>query len=175
MGTIVWAWPVKRAIFARLAAISDGSKPAYPGTELLVADGDDNPVQVSLFLPAEPDRICIFGTSVSFSRRVIGGDGRPGDLTQGIAVLQDEIARIEVRVRVYEPGEDFESVDRKLGDLCSAVASAVLAERFGSNQGPQITVSLTGGSQDPTAMAGSPEPSVTGNASLTFSAEVVIS
>ncbi len=168
-GTVVWAWPVKRAVFARLEKISSGEKPPYPGSELLVADGDDHAVQVALFLPAEPDRICIYGTPLSFSRRIISGDGRQGDVPQSIAVVQTEQSRIEVRVRVYEPGEDFDSVDRMLGDVCSAVATAVLAEDFGQ----RITVSLVGGIQDPTAMYPGPEPTVIGNAALTFTVEAV--
>ncbi len=168
-GTIVWAWPIKRAVFARLAKISSGEKPPYPGSELLVASGDDHAVQVSLFLPDEPDRICVYGTPLSFSRRILSGDGRQGGVPQSIAVVQDEQSRIEVRVRVYEPGEDFDAVDRLLGDMCSAVATAVLAEDFGD----RITVTLVGGVQDPTAMYPAPEPMVIGNAALTFTAEAV--
>jgi len=169
--TVVWAWPVKRAVFARLAKIAAGEMPPYPGSELLVATGESHPVEVSLFLPAEPDRVCIFGTPLSFSRREIGGESRQGHTPQSVAAIQDEVARIEVRIRVYEPGEDFDAVDRLLGDMCSAVATAVLAADFGE----RTRMSLVGGTQDPTAMFPAPEPSVVGNASLTFNAEVVTS
>lgn len=170
-GTIVWAWPVKRAMFARLRNIASGDAAPYPGSELLVADGDTHPVQVELFLPANPDRVCVFGTPVSFSRRELTGESNQGGLAQAIATVQDEQVRIEVRIRVYEPGDDFDSVDRMLGDMCSAVATAVLAEAFTENG--RIRLYLAGGTQDPTAMAPPPEPSVIGNASLTFIAEVI--
>jgi hypothetical protein len=169
MGTVVWAWPIKRAIFARLRNISTGDAPVWPGTEPLVSVGDTHPVQVELFLPAEPDRITVYGTPLSFSRRVISGDSRQANFPQSIATVQTETDRIEVRVRVYEPGEDVDNVDRTLGDMLSAVATAVLSDNFGD----RVSVTLTGGTQDPTTMAPNPDPYVIGNASLTFTAEAV--
>lgn len=166
--TVVLAWPLKRSAFSRLAQIADGRKTPYPGTEGLVST-TERPVQVSLFLPAEPDRICVFGTPLSFSRREITGESAQGNWPGGIAVGVVEVVRLEVRVRVYEPGEDFDAVDRTLGDVCSAVTTAVLAEPL-VHQG---RIFLSGGTQDPTAMAPSPEPSVTGNAVMVFTAELV--
>lgn len=163
----VLAWPLKRSVFARLAKIADGTAAPPAGAEALVST-PERPVGVSLFLPAEPERICVYGTPLSFSRREASGDtARPG-----IASVQFEIVRLEVRVRVYEPGEDFEPVDKTVGDMCSAVASAVLGtgDLLPPNSG---RVYLSGGTQDPTAMAGAPEPSVTGNALVVFTAELV--
>jgi hypothetical protein len=166
--TVVMAWPLKRSAFARLAQIAAGERPAPLGAEALVS-APLRPVQVELFLPAEPDRICVFGTPLSFSRREFTGESGRGTLPGLMAVGQVESVRLEVRVRVYEPGEDFESVDRTVGDVCSAVASAVLSEPLFE----QGRIYLSGGSQDPTAMAPAPEPSVTGNALIVFTAEVI--
>lgn len=160
------AWPLKRSAFALLAKVAAGTTPPPNGAEALVST-TDRPVEVSLFLPAEPDRICVYGTPLSFSRREGSGESaRPG-----FASVQFEIVRLEVRVRVYEPGEDFESVDKTVGDMCSAVASAILGTRLIAENGGRIY--LSGGTQDPTAMAPNPEPSVTGNALVVFTAELV--
>jgi hypothetical protein len=167
--TVVMAWPLKRSAFARLAKISNGTKPCPPGAEALVSVPPDRPVEVALYLPAEPDRICVFGTPLSFSRREITGESAQGSMPGLVSVGQVEMIRLEVRVRVYEPGEDFESVDRTLGDVCSAVVTAILSEPLVG----QGRLYLSGGTQDPTALAPSPEPSVTGNALLVFTAEVI--
>jgi hypothetical protein len=167
--TVIMAWPLKRSAFARMQKIAAGTVPAPGGAELLVST-TDRPVQVELYLPAEPDRICVFGTPLSASRREFTGETARGAWANNmIAVGQVETVRLEVRVRVYEPGEDFESVDKTLGDMCSAVATAVLTAPLFE----QGRIYLSGVSQDPTALAPSPEPSVTGNASLVFTAEVI--
>lgn len=162
------AWPLKRSAFARLAAIAAGGQAPPIGAELLVST-TARPVQVSAYLPAEPDRICVFGTPLSASRREFTGESGRGAWNNIVATGQIETVRLEVRVRVYEPGEDFDSVDKTLGDMCSAVASAIL----GSPLFEQGRIYLSGVTQDPTALAPVPEPSVTGNASLTFTAEVI--
>lgn len=167
---IILGWPLKRSVFARLTAISDGSRSPYPGSELLVADGESWPVQVATALPAEPDRVCIFGGPLSGSRREITGESAQGQgLAQAVAVGEAEQIRLEIRVRVYQPGEDFDDVDRQLGDVMSAVHTAVTAEPF-FDQG---RIYLSGYSQDPTAIRGAPEPSVIGNAVLVYLAEVI--
>lgn len=163
--TVVLAWPLKRSAIARLKAIAAGTQPPPMGAELLVATAV-RPVEVSHVLPAEPDRICVFGTPLSGSRREASGERQSGPL---VTAVQVESVRLEIRVRVYEPGEDVEGVDRTLGDMMSAVASALLSTPL-FEQGRMY---LSGFSQDPTALRASPEPSVTGNASLTFTAELV--
>jgi len=167
-GTLVWAWPLKRAVFARLAKVSTGEL-SYPGAEALLSVPPDYPVQVELALPREPDRVCVYGTPVSFSRRESSGESAQGDFVQSVASVQVEVDRIEVRVRVYEPGDDFESVNRTLGNVCSAVTTAIQSERFGE----RMRIYLAGGTEDPMAMHPAPEPYVVANAILAFTAEVV--
>jgi hypothetical protein len=162
------AWPLKRSAFARLGLIANGTQAPVSGAELLVSS-TARPVQVSPFLPAEPDRICVFGTPLSASRREASGESPRYFGGVMVSAVQVEVVRLEVRVRVYEPGEDVEGVDRTLGDMCSAVATALLSQPL-MDQG---RLYLSGITQDPTALAPAPEPSVTGNASLVFTAEVV--
>jgi hypothetical protein len=158
--TIILAWPLKRSAIARLQAIAAGTQPPPAGAELLVSAPPGHPVQVEYVLPAEPDRICVFGTPLSSSRR---------EGTAEQAGFQIEMVRLEIRVRVYDPGEDLDQVDKTLGDMCTAVATAITSVPLAG----MGRIFLSGVSQDPTAIAPSPEPSVTGNASLTFTAELV--
>lgn len=166
--TAVMAWPLKRSAFARLKLIAAGTQPPPQGAELLVSSVD-RPVQVEQFLPAEPDRICVFGAPLSASRREASGESPRYAGNVMVSGLQIETVRLEIRVRVYEPGEDVDGVDRTLGDMCSAVATAILSSPL-IEQG---RLYLSGVTQDPTALAPPPEPSVTGNGSLTFTAEVI--
>src|SRR3970040_2200834 len=101
------AWPLKRSAFARLANIAGGISAPPIGAELLVSS-TDRPVQVSPYLPAEPDRICIFGTPLSASRREITAESGRGAWGNLVATGQVETVRLEVRVRVYDTGEDYE-------------------------------------------------------------------
>jgi hypothetical protein len=165
---VVMAWPLKRSAFSRLAKVANGTASVPMGAELLVSSAD-RPVQVELFLPAEPDRICVFGTPLSASRRESSGESPRYAGNVMVSAIQVETIRLEVRVRVFEPGEDFDSVDKTLGDMCSAVATALLSAPL-MEQGRMY---LSGITQDPTAIAPTPEPSVTGNASLVFTAEVI--
>jgi hypothetical protein len=167
--SVVMAWPLKRSAFARLSAIAGGTSPPPMGAEGLVSHPPDRVVEVSQYLPAEPERICVFGTPLSASRRESSGESPRYAGNIIVSGVQVETVRLEVRVRVYEPGEDFDSVDRTLGDMCSAVATALLSSPL-FEQGRMY---LSGISQDPTALAPAPEPSVTGNASLVFTAEVI--
>jgi hypothetical protein len=165
---VVMAWPLKRSAFARLAKIADGSASPPMGAEGLVSTAD-RPIEVSLFLPAEPDRICVFGTPLASSRREATGESSRYAANTIVTAVQVETVRLEIRIRVYEPGEDVASVDQTLGDMCSAVATAILSSQLVE----QGRIYLSGVTQDPTALAPSPEPSVTGNASLVFTAELV--
>jgi hypothetical protein len=165
---VVMAWPLKRSAIARLSKIADGSASVPMGAERLVSS-TDRPVQVAMYLPAEPDRICVFGTPLSASRREASGESPRYTGNVLVTGVQIETVRLEIRVRVYEPGEDYDSVDQTLGDVCSAVASAILSAPL-MEQG---SIYLSGVTQDPTALAPSPEPSVTGNAALVFTAQVV--
>jgi hypothetical protein len=166
--TIIMAWPLKRSAIARIKSIAAGTQSPPMGAELLVST-PDRPIQVEHYLPAEPDPICVFGTPLSFSRREITGESGRGAWSNIVSTGQIETIPFEIRVRVYEPGEDVEVVDRTLGDTLSAVATAILATPLFE----QGRIYLSGGRQDPTALAPSPEPSVTANAVLIFTAEVI--
>ncbi len=167
--TAVMSWPLKRSAFARLAKVAAGLEAPVMGAEAMVSAPPDRMVEVAQFLPAEPERICVFGTALSMSRREITGESRPGTIAYPGGAGQVETVRLEVRVRVFEPGEDVDSVDKTLGDICSAVATTILAKPLFE----QGRIYLSGMVQDPTALATLPEPSVTGNASLVFTAEVI--
>jgi hypothetical protein len=163
---LIIAWPLKRSILARLRSHADGVTPPPPGAELL-ATGDaefDGAVQVEHALPAEPSRLCVYGAPLRLAR-----SARTAEVGYGGGALV-EAATVELRVRVYAPGEDIEGVDRMLGDLVQAVAVAVVSGNRFFDQG---AIDLTAVVQDPTAVAGSPEPSVTAYASMTFLAEVI--
>ena len=166
---LISAWPLKRSIIARLKAHADGTSPPPPGAELL-ATGDPgfSAVQVSYALPAEPDRLAVFGAPIRLSRVDATAEANmPGG--SGIVTESDVI---EIRVRVFTPGEDVETVDRMLGNLCQAVAVAILSGQPFLAQGHMTLASVT---QDPTAYAPTPEPSLTAYASMIFAADVMVS
>lgn len=165
--TLIAAWPLKRSIIARLAAHAAGTNPPPPGAELL-ATGDPaySAVQVGTMLPAEPDRLCVFGAPLRLSRSEMTAEvNRQG------GGLVDETVIVEIRVRVFQPGEDVDGVDRMLGDLVQAVAVAVLNGAPFIGQG---RIGLSSITQDPTAYVPNPEPSLTAYASMIFSADVVV-
>jgi hypothetical protein len=165
---LIVAWPLKRSVIARLQSYASGVTPVPPGAELL-ASGDPafSSVQVSMVIPAEPDRLSVFGAPLRLSRL-----DRTAEVNQGFAPARVVIESVvlELRCRVHQPGEDTEGVDRMLGNLVQAVAIAVLNGEPFFTQG---SITLTSITQDPTAVAPNPEPSVTGFASLVFTADVV--
>jgi hypothetical protein len=156
----VQAWPVKRAMVARLKAVVTGSI-VVPGTTALVSPGGGRTVQVAHVIPAEPDPVCVYGTAIQLTRH-------PATAEHG-GVAQERCP-LEVRIRVTEPGEDVEAADQLAGDLVNAVATAVLAEpRLCGTTGSLTLLSV---SQDPIARAPSPEPEVRVNVGVTFLLEV---
>ena len=160
MPTVIMAFPLKRSMIARLSGISDGSIPLpSPTCAPLVG------VQVGTVLPADTDRIVVYGTPVRSTRRQITAENT--NATESVTV--------EIRVRVFQPGEqdeDVGDVDLLTGQLVQAIASAVM-------DGDPIVypgmgnINLAAITQWPTAIAPYPEPSATGLASLFFTADLV--
>lgn len=174
MSALMVAWPLKRSVLARLAGIAAGTTAPPAGAEL-IATGDSafSTVQVSNFLPAEPDRMCVYGGPVRATRTALTAEvntpvGPTVAIAPGGAVLESVV--LELRCRVFTPGEDIDTVDQLLGRLAQAVATAVVDGPAFFAQG---AMSLTAYVQDLTAVAPNPEPSVTGMVSLAFTADVV--
>lgn len=159
MKVTLLAWPIKRLAIASLAAIADGTDPPPVGAEPLVSAAG-RPVEVSHFLPANPERVCVYGTPV----RIVAREATAEDPS-----VTGQVALIELRVRIYEPGEDQSGVDQQLGDMCTAVATALLSAPV--FEGGRIWLSAI--AQDPQELSPNPEPSVTAVASLVFSAEAI--
>lgn len=159
MNVLVAAWPIKRLALARLAGIADGSLVPPDGSTALVAT-PSRPVQVSHFQPTNPERISVYGMPLRATAR---------ELTAEDPSMTGQIAFIEIRVRVFDPGEDQIGVDQQLGDMLSAVATALLEEPV--FEAGRLWLSAT--SQEAQDLSPNPDPSVTGVASLVFAAEAV--
>jgi hypothetical protein len=153
------AWPIKRLALARLAAYVDGSETPPAGAEDLVSTAS-RPVQVSHFEPTNPERVCIYGTPL----RATANEATAEDPS-----ITDQIAFVEIRVRIYEPGEDQFGVDFMLGDMCAAVATGLLAAPLF----PSGRFWLSAMAQEPQSLTPNPDPSVTGVASLVFAAQAM--
>lgn len=159
MNVALLAWPIKRLALARLTGIADGSLAAPTGAESLIAT-PTRPVQVSHFQPTSPERISVYGMPLRAAVR---------EITAEDSSVTGQIAFIEVRVRVFEPGEDQTGVDQQLGDLLSAVATALLEEPvFEAGR-----LWLSASSQEAQDLSPNPDPSVTGIGSLVFAAEAM--
>ncbi len=161
MTTSIMSWPLKRVAIARLRGIADGTLPPLPNTTALVST-DARPVDVLYFLTAEPARACVYGMPVRSAAREITAE-YPTEITQTFT--------LELRARIFDPGEDREGVDTALGNLCDAVVAALLyapTPLWASGR-----VWLTSVVAAPQDVAGLPEPSVTAEASMLFSAEGV--
>jgi hypothetical protein len=169
---LIIAWPLKRSVIARLRAIATGAKVPPPGAELLASGHPEFcvPTQVEYFLPSEPDRLCVYGTAIRSARRDVTADRTVSFPTASVVGLQVETVTLELRVRVFSPGEDVEAVDAVTGQLCQAVATVVTGTSFFE----QGTIGLTSIIQDPAVIAPNPEPSVISNVSLVFTAEVIV-
>lgn len=159
MQVALLAWPIKRLALATLAEVADGSTPPPSGAAPLVATVA-RPVQVAHFLPTNPERVCVYGTPIRATAR---------ELTAEDPSVTGQTALIEIRVRIYEPGEDIEGVDQALGEMCTAVASVLLSAPLF----PAGRIWLSAMAQEPQEFTPNPEPSVTGVASLVFSAEAL--
>lgn len=148
MTTLV-AWAAKRSVISRIQAWSD------------VATADDPlyGIQIEYALPAEPERVCVYGSRVRSTRAQATGEH---------AVMFREDIVVEVRIRVYEPGGDPEDTERTAEGIAQRIAVAVSAE-------PRIAagaVAVTSTDQDPTVLTGDPEPAVTVNIVLTITLSV---
>jgi hypothetical protein len=162
--TVILAFALKRSVMARLQQINRLTIPAPAGTEALTGDG----VQVNPILPANPDRICVYGTPVRSTR----------EYSTAERVTVTEQVTCEIRVRVYRPGQDDDDdvsdIDLALGQQINAVAVAIL-------DGNPIVLPSMGALnlsevlQWPTALSSTPEPAVMGLASIIFTAELVSS
>lgn len=170
----ILSWALKRSVISRMQRLASGELTPWAGTELFAAGHPEftQPVQVSYFLPGEPDRLCVYGTSVRAARRQATAEGTAVLATGRTFGMYVETSTLELRVRCHSPGEDVEGVDAMTSRLAQAVTSAVM-------EGPQLfemgTVNLTAINQDPTTIAPLPEPSVITNVSLVFTVEVITS
>jgi len=153
------AWPLKRVAFARLMSYADGSVTPPAGAELLISTAT-RPVEVAFSAPAEPERICIYGAPLRATFE---------EVTAESPATFGEVALVGFRVRVFDPGEDEIGVDQVLGDMCTALTIALLTVPLFA----QGRVWLSAMQQDPTILTPAPEPSVTGAASMVFSAAAV--
>jgi hypothetical protein len=171
---VILSWALKRAAISRMSNLASGNLSPWYGTELFATGHPEftAPVQVAYFLPGEPDRLCVYGTSVRASRRQATAEGSGVYPTGQVNGLYVETSTLELRVRCSSPGEDVEAVDLITSQLCQAVASAMM-------DGPALfqsgTINLTAINQDPTTIAPLPEPNVITNVSLVFTVEAITS
>lgn len=143
--TTLLAWAAKRAVIARITAWADTSY-AAPSDPLYG-------LQVAYALPADIERICIYGGQVRSVRAQAGGEH---------AVLFREDVTVEVRVRVFEAGGDVQDTEQIAEGISQRIAVAVSAE-------PRIStgpVAVTSMEADPPALTGDPEPGVAVNVLL---------
>ena len=142
--TTLLAWAAKRAIIARIDAWTDLADPTDP----LYG------VQVAYALPAEPERVCVYGGRVRSIR---------AQATAEHGNMFREDITVEVRIRVYEVGGVPEDTERTAEGIAQRIAVAVSAE-------PRIAVggvAVTATDADPTVLIGDPEPAVAVNIVLT--------
>ncbi len=171
--TVIASWALKRSVIGRLRNLASGALTPYAGTDIL-AEGHPEfggPVQIAYYLPAAPDRLCVYGTSMRAGRQPITGEGSGLYATGQAFGMSVETVSLELRVRCHSPGDDVEAVDAVSSRLCQAVASAVLDGPALFQQGTMILQTIN---QDPTILAPQPEPSVITNVSLLFTAGVVV-
>lgn len=151
---------LKRVALARLQAVQSGDT-VIAGTDALL--GPD--VQIAPIMPADPDRIVVYFAPIRSTR---------AQKTAENGVVFESIP-LEIRVRVYSPGEDDEdasSVEKTLDDMCNAVARALLD---GAPLASMGNLNLANVSQWPSAVTPAPEPSITGLASVYLQADLVTS
>lgn len=117
--------------------------------------GDD--VQVSNTLPAEPERKCVYGGRVRWSQR---------EITDQKAMVFVQTITFEVRVRVFDLGDEVAAVEEEAERIISAVADGVVGGQ--SLVGTAGTLVAAAGDQDPTMVSPGPEPSIAANLSVTF-------
>jgi hypothetical protein len=153
---------LKRTTLARLLAVQSGQQP-IPGTDALLSPD----VQIGPIIPAQPDRTAIYFAPVRSQRTQRSAESINTVLVESIP--------LEIRVRVYSPGEtddDVAEVEKTLDDMCNAVARALM-------DGPPLAalgdLNIAAVTQWPTALQATPEPGITAMASLFLQADLVTS
>lgn len=139
-------WAAKRAVIARLQSWADVSAPTDPLYAL----------QISYLLPPDVERVCVYGGRVRSSRTQATGEH---------AVMFREDVTVEVRIRVFAPGDDVQETERLAEGIAQRIAAAVSAE-------PRIStgsVAVSAVDSDPTVMIADPEPGIVVNVGLTVS------
>lgn len=151
---------LKRVALARLLAVQSGDT-VISGTDALLAPD----VQIAPIMPADPDRVAIYFAPIRSTR--VQRTAENNVVTESIP--------IEIRVRVYSPGEDDEdaaAVELTLDAVCNAVARALLD---GEPLAAMGNLNIVNVNQWPTAITPVPEPSITGLASVYLQADLVTS
>jgi hypothetical protein len=155
--TRVLLFMFKRVALARLQAVQAGTV-LIDGTDALLASD----VQISPIMPADPDRIAVYFAPVRSVRRQTTAEN----------VTAVESVTLEIRCRVYSPGEDDEdasTVETALDDVVNAVACALMdGQPLGMGN-----VNVSNIIQWPTAVQAVPEPGITGTASVILTADLM--
>lgn len=159
MDVALLAWPIKRLAIARLTAYANGTEIPPDGAAPLVST-PSRPVQVTHFEPTNPERVAVYGMPLRSSAT---------EATAEDPSVTNQTAIIEIRVRIFEPGEDQPGVDQQIGDLCTAIATALLEESLF----PAGRIWLSATAQEPQIVTPNPDPSVTAVAALVFSAQAL--
>jgi hypothetical protein len=149
----------KRVALARLQAVQAGTV-LIDGTAALLEDD----VQIAPIMPADPDRVAVYFAPVRSTRRQTTAEN----------VTAVESVILEIRCRVYSPGEDDDdatAVETTLDAVINAVACALMdGQPLGIGN-----VNISNVTQWPTAVQATPEPGMTGTASIIVSADLVTS
>ena len=107
-------------------------------------------VQVAYALPDAPDRLIVYGSRARSVRQQVSAE-------HGVLYREDIV--VDVRIRVYQPGDDAEDAERTAEQIAQRVSAAVSAE-------PRLvrgTVGVTATDADPTVTVPDPDPSVVVN------------
>lgn len=144
----ILAGPFKRSIMARIG-----------GLDLAAPSDLGDVVEVSATLPPEPERKCVYGGRTTWVQR---------DVLAERNIAFEQTVTFEVRVRVVELGDDADHAEMEAERILSLITSGVLA-------GPDLAGGLgrivpTSGDADPVVAMPAPEPQVTVNLSVTFTA-----
>lgn len=147
---MILAGPLKRSIIARIASLDLAG---YPGDE----------VEVAATMPPEPERKCVFGGRTTWAQRGILGEPN---------IAFEQVITFEVRVRVVEPGDDADGAEKEAERIISAVTVGVLQQP--SLTGGRGTIVPSSGDADPVVVTPGPEPAVTVNLSVVFTATLAV-
>lgn len=147
----------KRVALARLLSVQDGTT-IIDGTSALLAPD----VQIAPIMPADPDRVAIYFAPVRSVRRQTTAEN----------ITSTEMVTLEIRCRVYSPGEDDDdatAVETTLDAVVNAVACALMdGDRLGVGN-----INIANITQWPTAVQAVPEPGIACTASIIVTADLV--